>query len=67
MKIPFQDSKYKKVRETGLLSNRTSEERQIAWLNAGLSRTATERFYFMTELMKINFVLVNGKYSKQYF
>lgn len=67
MKIPFQSSKFKKVRESGLTTGMTSEERWTAWIKAGLDRTPKERFLCMAELMKVHFVEINGKCYKQYF
>jgi hypothetical protein len=67
MEISFRYHKLEKVRETGLFPNMNSEERKIAWLKTGLARSFTERFYFLTALMKIHFVVINGRYHKQYF
>lgn len=61
---------YKEFRQwgpTGLHVAMNAAEREDAWLNAGIARTDTEKYYFLMGLMKINMVVIDGRYCRQYF
>ena len=52
---------------TGLLPVMTAEEKELAWLKAGLARNHSERFLFAMRLIKIHRAAINEKYCLQYF